>query len=82
VSREIKVSKPTIVRDLEALIQGGVTASTVLQGLNVLRSDVSSLVDVVKGIQYSYREMLEMFKADHDAVIRLVETIEKLVDKE
>jgi hypothetical protein len=59
-----------------------VTASTVLQGLNVLRGDVSSLVDVVKGIYYSYREMLEMFKADHDAVIRLVDAVEKLVDKE
>ena len=80
--REIRSSKPTSVRDLEALIQGGVTANTVLQGLNVLRSDVSSLVDVVKGIQYSYREMLEMFKADHDAVIRLVDAVEKLVDKE
>jgi len=70
------------VRDLEALIQGGVTANTVLQGLNVLRSDVSSLVDVVRGIQYSYREMLKMFKADHEAVVRLVGFIEKLVNKD
>jgi hypothetical protein len=54
----------------------------VLQGLHIIRNDVSSLVDVVKGIQYSYREMLGIFKADHEAVIRLVEVVEKMVDKE
>ena len=40
--REVRSVKLTSVQDLEALIQGGVTTLTVMQGLNVLRSDISS----------------------------------------
>jgi len=78
--REIRGSSSKSVQDLEALIQGGVTTSTVMQGLNVLRSDISSLNEVVRGIHYSYEEMRRMFKADHEAVTRLVGLVEKLIE--
>jgi len=79
--REVRSVKLTSVQDLEALIQGGVTTSTVMPGLNVLRSDISSLNDVVRGIYFSYQEMRRMFKADHEAVTMLVGLVEKLVEK-
>jgi len=74
--REVRATKPTSVRDLEALIMGGITANTVLQGLHVLSTDISGLTDAVKGIHYSYRDMMKVFKADHEAVFRLVNYIE------
>jgi len=79
--REIRATKPTSVRDLEALIRGGITTNTVLQRLDVLSTEHSKLTDAVKGIYYSYRDMLKVFKADHEAVFRLVNYIEKGVIK-
>ena len=74
--REVRATKPTSVRDLEALIMGGITANTVLQSLHVLSTDILGLIDAVKGIHYSYRDMMKVFKADHEAVFRLVNYIE------
>ena len=74
--REVRATKPTSVRDLEALIMGGIAANTVLQSLHVLSTDISGLTDAVKGIHYSYRDMMKVFKADHEAVFRLVNYIE------
>ena len=79
--REIRATKPTSVRDLEALIMGGITTNMVLQYLHVLSTDISELTDAVKGIYYSYRDMMKVFKADHDAVFRFVNYIEKGVIK-
>ena len=77
--REIRATKPTSVRDLEALIMGGITTNMVLQRLDVLSTEHSKLTDAVKGIYYSYRDMLKVFKADHKAVFRLVHYFENRV---
>jgi len=82
LSRELRVSELRSVRDLEALIQGGVVANTVLQGLNVLRQDISSLNESVKGILFSYRDMKTMFKEYHVATIRLVDKVDEFIRKE
>ena len=74
--REIRATKPTSVRDLEALIMGGVTTNIALQGLHVLSTDISELTNAVKSINYGYRDMMKIFKADHEAVFRLVNYIE------
>ena len=76
LSWRARATKPTNVRDLEALIMGGITANTVLQSLHVLSTDISGFTDAVKGIHYSYRDMMKVFKADHEAVFRLVNYIE------
>jgi len=38
-----------------------------MQGLNVFRSDISALNDIVPGIHYSYQDMMKMFKANYEA---------------
>lgn len=52
-----------------------------MRGLKVLRRDVSSLNEVVRGIHRSYRDLMRMFKTDHESVIRLVGLVEKLMDR-
>ena len=77
--REIRTTKPTSVRDLESLIMGGITTNMVLQRLDVLSTEHSKLTDAVTGIYYSYRDMMKVFKADHEAVFRLVHYFENRV---
>lgn len=76
--RELRGAQGVRVQDLEALIQGGITSYQNLQGLSVLRTEVQRLTESVKGIHYQYRDMLAMFKADHDAVLRLVDSVDVL----
>ena len=49
-----------------------------MQGLNVFRSDISALNDIVPGIHYSYQDMMNMFKANYEAARAVTVALEKL----